>query len=167
MFPHNYGNYLNNKSASIFFIYLYPLYLELDVSVLDSTVESGVPVNVVHGCDVMGDQREYFLSRFFCVVMQLEKSDVLLLIFFVRSSKKNANAGNEEEWRHCSNLFGYMPPNKRIRLNEQRTGVFIVFLRSGSSACSSMTRFVRFSCIFVPRSFLIAIPRLDFRFRIL
>jgi len=51
--------------------YLYSLNLELDVSVLRSAVEFRVPVDVIHGGDVVCDQGQYFLPGFLHVVMQL------------------------------------------------------------------------------------------------
>lgn len=51
--------------------YLYSLNLEFDVSVLRPAIEFRVPVDVIHGGDVVRDQGQYFLSGFLRVVMQL------------------------------------------------------------------------------------------------
>lgn len=53
----------------IFLNHLYPLHLELDVSMLDPPVESGVSVNVIHRGDVMRDQRQYLLPGLLRVVV--------------------------------------------------------------------------------------------------
>lgn len=53
--------------------YLYSLNFELDVSVLRSAVEFRVPVDVIHGGDVVCDQGQYFLPGFLRVVMQLRE----------------------------------------------------------------------------------------------
>lgn len=51
--------------------YLYSLNFEFDVSVLRPAIEFRVPVDVVHGSDVVCDQGQYFLPGFLRVVMQL------------------------------------------------------------------------------------------------
>lgn len=71
--------------------YLYSLNLELDVSVLRPAVEFRVPVDVIHGGDVMRDQGQYFLPGFLRVVMQLRiqtrilniRDNRLYLLFYV------------------------------------------------------------------------------------
>lgn len=51
--------------------YLYSLNLKLDVPMLRSAIEFRVPIDVIHGGDVVSDQGQYFLSSFLRVVMQL------------------------------------------------------------------------------------------------
>lgn len=58
-----------------------------------------------------------------------------------------------------------MPPYKRIRLYEERTG--IVLLRPSRSSWPAMTRFIGFSTVFMTRTLLVPIPGCDIWFRLL
>lgn len=55
--------------------YLYSLNLKLDVPMLCPAIELRVPIDVIHGGDMVSDQGQYFLSSFLRVVMQLQKDE--------------------------------------------------------------------------------------------
>lgn len=55
------------------YCYLYSLNLKLNVPMLCPSIELRVPVDVIHGGDVVSNQGQYFLSSFLHVVMQLRR----------------------------------------------------------------------------------------------
>jgi hypothetical protein len=117
-----------------------PLYFEFNIAMFASTVELGIAINVINGSDVMCDQRQDFFSGLLVDVVLLPGVGVL------------------------RKTFSYVPPDKRIRLDVQRTSV-LVFV-SSSRPLASGVFVVRLPRIFTEVVLLI-LDGLELNFRVI